>query len=209
MPTNYPTASDLQAYFTAQGYGTLTNDEAGTLIAAGVSCWERLSRYKPYLASAGTKEFDAPLLQSNDGYRLNLEEHPVMRNVTITFKPRVGTERELVSGTDYNMLPLSAGIHEHPFEVARFRDHLGEGILEIEGQWGYATSIPQPVWDAIINWAVATKLGRLASAQSFSSGGQQVKKFKQGPIEIEYTAQAHSSVTMALKDMEELSERYA
>ena len=131
-----------------------------------------------------------------------------MANVAIEHTSASGTVATLVEGTDFDMLPLSAGKHLNPHFIVRFRSNLGSGTVAVTGQFGYATSIPEPVWDAILDYAVALKLSRLQKAAAFGMGGRETEKIKQGPVEITYTKKEQSALDLARESMAKVSEGY-
>lgn len=208
MHADYPTGADLVSYFAACGYPAIDEEEGDALIATSVGEWERLCRHSPFLASEDTLSFDVVTSSSNDGYRLDIEDNPIMANVAIVHTSLSGAETNLVEGTDFDMLPISAGKHLNPHFIVRFRSNLGSGMVAITGQFGYATSIPEPVWDVIIDYAVALKLSRLQKAAMFGLGGREAEKVKQGPVEISYTKKEQSTLDTAREAMAKVSEGY-
>jgi hypothetical protein len=208
MHAAYPTGADLVSYFAACGYPVIDEEEGDALIATAVGEWERLCRHTPFLADEDTLNFDVVTSASNDGYRLLIEESPIMANVAIVHTSLSGTDATLVEGTDFDMLPLSAGKHLNPHFIVRFRSNLGSGTVAITGQFGYATSIPEPVWDVIIDYAVALKLSRLQKVAAFGMSGRDTEKIKQGPVEITYAKKEQSTLDVARDAMAKVSEGY-
>ena len=208
MHNAYPTAQELVDYFALNQYPVISIPVASSLIDSAVATWERLVCHSPFLASLATKDFDVVLSQSNDGYRLNLESHPIMKNVAIVHENASGVLRTLLAGSDFDLLPLNAGVHLNPHFIVRFRSNLGSGKVRIEGQFGWATSVPQDVYDAVINLAVAMHLSRLSVTASFASGGREAEKLKQGPVEITYSSESHHSVSNAEMAMGSVARGY-
>jgi hypothetical protein len=208
MHNAYPTGADLVAFFAACGYPAIDEEEGDGLIATAVGEWERLCRHSPFLADEDTLNFDVVTSASNDGYRLLIEENPIMANVAIEHTSASGATKDLVEGTDFDMLPMSAGKHLNPHFIIRFRSNLGSGTVAVTGQFGYATSIPEPVWDVIIDYAVALKLSRLQKAAAFGMSGRDTEKIKQGPVEITYARKEQSTIDTAREAMAKVSEGY-
>lgn len=185
MPATYPLGSDLVTYFASCGYPAITESEANGLIASAVAEFEGMSGHRPFIATVETNTFDVVLSASNDGYRLDIEDHPFMKTgATIVHRDTLGNLTTLTAGEDYDLLPLNAGVHLNPHWIVRFRSNLYGGKVEIEAPFGFATSVPQDVYDAILEYATAMKLNRLSNGASFAANGMTFSKIKQGPVEL-------------------------
>jgi hypothetical protein len=194
MPANFPAGSDLVTYFASCGYPTITTDEADGLIASAVAEFEVMSGHRPFLATVETNTFDTVLGASNDGYRLEIEDHPFMKTgAEIVHRNPLGVETTLTAGEDYDLLPLNAGVDQNPHWIVRFRSNLCGGKVKITAPFGYATTVPQDVYDAVLEYATAIKLDRLFRAGAFSAGGMNVSKVKQGPVELTAGSASHTS----------------
>lgn len=208
MPAEYPTGAELVTFFSANGYPTITEAECDGLIASAIAEFESLCQQEPFLAAEDTKPFEAVTAASMDGFRLILEPHKLMANVAITHRDLNDVETELTEGTHFDMLPMSAGVHLNPYFIVRFRTNLGPGFVDITGQFGVATSVPQDVWDAIIDYAVQLKLSRMSKLSAFTHSGQDVSKLKQGPVELTYEKSSTSVLQLAKEELGSVAERY-
>ncbi len=209
MPSGYPAGSDLVTYFASCGYPTITESEANSLIASAVAEFEGMSGHRPFIATVETNTFDVVLAASNDGYRLDIEDHPFMKTgATIVHRDTLGVETTLTAGEDYDLLPLNAGVHLNPHWIVRFRSNLYGGKVEIEAPFGYATSVPQDVYDTILEYATAMKLDRLSKGASFAAGGMTITKVKQGPVELTGGTGTATVLSDAKVRMGEIAARY-
>lgn len=211
MPSDYPTAAELVSYFSDNGYPTINETEAGRLLATAIGEFESLTYFQPFKAVSNTYDFDAPTASSNDGYRLVLDTSPFYADgLTVVHTSPTGAQTTLDVGDDFDLLPLSAGTEANPYIILRLNSYFGPGKIEMTGLFGFTKTIPQDVYDAVMEYAAELKLSRLAKVQEFSTSGRTVTKFKQGPIERQYdtSTSSQSILSDARSKLGEVAARY-
>jgi hypothetical protein len=171
MPAAYPTATDLQTLLVTTGIldspATApldTLDRAGA-IAAAVAEWERQTGYQPFLAAGvdSSRYYDGP-----ESERLLLDGG-LAANPTYV---KVGGSTYTLN-SEYWVKPDNALVKGQPIGWIEFAGVLGptRRLIEIAGRWGYATTVPDDAWQAILAGAavllypvLALEIGRGISA---------------------------------------------
>ena len=157
MPQDYPTADDLEAYLLTLGIypsdpprAELAALDLPGKAAAAVAEWETRTGYKPFLANGSdtTRIYDPP------GHGRYLELGTGLLSVSALFTgvtaETPGTER--VEGTDFWLEAVEAAYEGGPYEVITFPGGWGgpRRSIAITGRWGYASTVPDDAWQAIL-----------------------------------------------------------
>ena len=93
----------------------------------------------------------------------------------------------LTSGTDYDLLPYNAARYSRPFEAILFKVSPGtvNRSIKIVGTPGFQASIPDDVYQAVLERAAALALPRVQQAVG------QATEVKQGPVTVKYATDEH------------------
>lgn len=193
MPAAYPTAAELVTYFGASGFGVITTPQATELVTSAIAEFERLSQRIPFIAATATKYFDTEGRRSNDGYRVPLREFTVLAAGVAVVWVNESNDEETLLSTDFDFMPIGNGVDCKPFETIRLRYRFYGGKLKITGLFGYSTTIPQDVYDAVRDYCVVIWNRKLRAAASITAGGSELTKEKVGQVEFTYDRSTISS----------------
>lgn len=188
MPkSDWPTETEVTSAVEARGGTVPAGVDLTDEIAAAVYQFERLTGFQPFKAetSDSTRNYDTQrytgtpyVLDFGCGY------------VSITSISVDGTA--LVLGTDYWLEPSDAPSDAKPWTRARFATIYSSTpqAIEIVGKRGYASSIPDLAWSAVLDM-----VNMAVMAAEF---GSDVERIKQGPVEIQFKTNAESRVQRAI-----------
>jgi hypothetical protein len=174
----YPTGSDLPAFLTSYGITpTVTLTNANALVAAAVREWESRTGWEPFLAVTETREFDAPV--ADDWWS----------EVGIISVSSISVDGNTVGPAAYD---LRNRYRNGPYLSIRFNaprlgTRKGMGKMSITGVFGYSSSLPADVTDAILSKAAFEGWPGM-----FALDGD-IKRTKIGTAEIEYGSMASES----------------
>ena len=201
MPAAYPTAAEIVTYFGDSGFGIITTPQATELITSAIAEFERLCQRIPFIAASGTKYFDTEGRRANDGYRVDLKEFTVLASGVAVVWVNEQNEEETLESTDFDFLPLNHGVDCKPFEAIRLRYRFYSGKLKITGLFGYSTTIPQDVYDAVRDYCVVLWMRKLRAAGMITAGGSELSKEKVGQVEYTYDKTTVSSFEITFKEV--------
>lgn len=165
MPATYPTATDLTRYFNGAGLVDLSPaptfnfmDLAQATLSARSNYEGRIGR--TLLAVSATRTYDAP-----DYPRTLL---PLKGDMAGSPSAVTVNSVAMVLNTDYYMLPTNADIENPPRPFTRIDFAVNptcprRGIV-VTGPWGYATTISDGAWNAILARAAYLCYPQLAQA---------------------------------------------
>lgn len=190
---SYPAYADLYAML--NGLRLSLNLEVMGLdwvMAAAVAEWERVTRWTPFLAVAGTRVFDPPgpeksrgsnsyvgwgYVRNGGGTLLTLGCGLVsVSALAVDINEYAPAGTALTQNADFWLEPTTAQNDGKPFTLVRFRSAVyGQPqSISITGSFGYGSTVPDDVWTAILHYA-----GFLASpsiAMQISSGMVKVQE---------------------------------
>jgi hypothetical protein len=177
MPDQMPTGADLEAYLVTLGLYTAGSAELGALelegkAAAAVVEWETRTGYRPFLANGSdtTRIYDPPYTRFLELAAGVLSVSALMTGVGVASP---GTAR--AEGTDFWLERAQAAYEDAPFEVVTFACSPGGArrSITITGRWGYAATVPDDAWQAILArgaWLCAPQ-----AAMSMGGGAEVVR----------------------------------
>jgi hypothetical protein len=155
----WPTKTELESYLTSAGVGLGTLDTT-TAPAAASDLFERACGRTFLPTAARTRYYDPPT-----GARglLNLQRDLAVLT-SVTYQPRGASAQALTENTDFFLEPYNRTGDDEPengpYTHLRFdarwdiwREPLpGEyrRAVQVRGQWGYATLIPEDAWWAVL-----------------------------------------------------------
>lgn len=180
----YPDSADLSAWLlanklTESGY---TGTFAGP-IAAVVEQWQQLTGYTPFLNAASTssqRKFNPPGPDQPSGRSYaNLLGGGRLLDLQGGI---IGTPSVTVDGVaqvrddDYFLLPENSDAEGRPWTQIKFVRPVYAAVrgIAVTGPWGYCTSLPDLVWEALIQGAAAAMffgLPNVPDLQSVSRNG--------------------------------------
>lgn len=189
----YPTEADLQAFLIAAGISAEAPSGVGTYASGAAEEWEMKTGYKPFLADSAdsTEYFDGPApscyLDLRGGY---VSITSLATGITAT--DTTGTVQTVNS--DY--FPVYSGdtIVGIDFNAPLF----GKRTIKIVGKRGYSASIPDEVYNAILQKAAA-------DCAPYLTGLGDLKSIKQGPVEYQFN---ESSLKLWASAFDRLALRY-
>jgi len=167
----YPTGSDLSAFLTSYGITpTVTLTNANALVAAAVREWESKTGWEPFLSVTETRTFDAPV--ADDWWS----------EIGIISVSSISVDGYAVDPSAYD---LRNRYRNGPYLSIRFNAPIlgtrsGMGKMSIAGTFGYTSSLPADVTDAILSKAAYEGWPGM-----FALDGD-IKRTKIGTAEIEY-----------------------
>lgn len=185
MPkTAWPTTTEVTNRLT--GWGVTSIPTGVTLqdeIDAAVEEFERLTRFDPFLANAGTstRVFDPPG-EHGDPYVFLFPGGAISVTTLKVGKTAGYAGTALTSGTHFF---LERDAENEPYTRVRFAEpqYGPPQSLEIVYREGYAVNLPLDAWVAVLNRAAS----RVYSMAQASTGGI-VRRLKQDSVEVEYAA---------------------
>lgn len=169
--SRFPSGFDLKRYLRSLNCipaesleAALAGMRCGAKVAAAQKLFERQTGWQPFLADPAdvTRSFDPPGTQggpwTSGGERalfLNaglLAVTSLKTNVSTTYAGDLLTIDE-----DYWLEPTEAAIVGTPYTEVRFvsRQWGGPHSIQITGRWGYASTLPEDAWDAILKKAAS------------------------------------------------------
>jgi hypothetical protein len=164
----YPSSANLQSYLNALGLLTTTQVAALNLadrIAAATDAWEEETGWKPFLKDSSdvARVFTPPgpnrkpgLTGRGGGTLLDLDCGLLTVTSIVTgysaspTSPQAGTTA--VAEDDYWLLPEGAPLRNRPYTQVEFAVSIW-GVarsVRIVGKWGYCSTIPDDVFQAIL-----------------------------------------------------------
>jgi hypothetical protein len=170
----YPATSDVVARLVAGGLA-VSPEHADLLtaqLAASVREFERAVDLVPFLAPAGayTRQLDPPIVRNG----ILILDRPLASLVSVAYQPIGDTSQTLVAADEYTPLPAAAPADGRPYTQIAFAAHrwpgpLGypfRGSIYVNGRWGYSTTVPDDVWEAIAGRAAARAFPHVRTAQT-------------------------------------------
>lgn len=181
----WPTTRDLDTFLRAAGLtpsNALMTQFPAVLIGA----------YKDFEKAAGrimlapaseTRYFDPP--NNNDGI---LFPDDLASISTVIYYPTNGSSFTYTANTDYWVEPHNAAVKEEPYTMIRFRRRWLTPLstperrsIQITGRFGYATSIPEDVW-----FAVLARAGWSIFPQAHMTTNSGIKSWQDGDRTVNY-----------------------
>lgn len=164
----YPTEQDLAEWLGAAGFSDALIDalDLETAVGAGIAAFEELTG-RVMLAETGTRTFDLPYHPMGV---IDLGEDLASASAVAL----AGTAQ--ADGTGFRLLPLNAAARGRPYAQiqlprAYFRVPTAAGAwgqVSVTGLWGYAATIPDDAWQAMLALA---GLSLFPQIQHFIAGG--------------------------------------
>lgn len=163
----YPAGSDTEALLETVVTLTVAQvTQLDNLTAAAAVEWERAVDLRPFLAGSAdtTRRLDATTLKNG----ILLLDRPLAALTSISYQTIGDTSGTvLVPETEYHAEPTSATGDLRPYEQIAFAGHrwpspLGypyRGSVYVTGRWGYTTTVPDDVWEAIRSRAALKVFG--------------------------------------------------
>jgi hypothetical protein len=159
MPhSEYPSASDLDAFFVSTGLIASSSDtpyasiDRGSKCAAASADFERRTR-RTMIAQSSTRLFDVPW------DRLGVLD---VADDLLSADTVMVDGATLVEGLQYWLLPYDAVQKGRPYTHIEMAFIPTPGPLSsyrrtvsVTGSWGYGTEIPDEVWGSVLAWAAA------------------------------------------------------
>jgi hypothetical protein len=189
MAADYPTAAEIVTRLGLMGV-TLTTGQVAPFRARAVSVWEGLT-YSPFLASGTPTDY---ALDPGGAQERLLPT--VFTSIT-----SVAVGSVTLASSQYRLLPRSGG----PLTRIEFTSPVIEGVntVVVTGVKGYSTTLPDEVYEAVMNYVVAV------ARDSQNSGAGPLSKVKQDTVEYTYSVEAgKDKVSVAMAEMERLAVRY-
>ena len=151
MYSAYPTSTDLQTYLATTNLATAGLD-LDRAIAGSVAGFQEATGRLPFLAVSGTRLFDPP---TGPGLMLDLRAD-VVGISSIAINGQAQTE-----GEDYWVRPYNNDQIGKPFNLVEFSAYKWplrwsfalpqwKQSISITANWGYSTTLPDDVWDALL-----------------------------------------------------------
>lgn len=164
--TAYPQATDVSAFVDAAGVSIPTGfgvTQFEQVASAAVNEWERLTGYRPFLATTATASFyyDPPGPNDRGESRGGARRLILDRGFTTVSEVRNGITTTdtagtvLTAGTDYRLWPKNAPQDSQPYTCIDFVGvQYGEpDSIKVTGTAGYATAINAEVYQAVLEIA--------------------------------------------------------
>ena len=176
--SNYPTASELDAFLTEAGFTLGSLDTATAITAARVE-FERRAGIRMLAGAATTLRFDPP---TNGLGRLDFPGG-LAELTSAAYQPEGGAAESWSEGIDFVLRPYDGGAEETgPFTAMelsrcwiapiRFGDRRS---IRVTGRWGYHTSIPEDAWLAMLargaSLTAAQQGAAISDGRSYSNSG--------------------------------------
>jgi hypothetical protein len=178
----YPQAIDLSGFLESGGL-TLDDEQIAVAVTAGIEAFQREAG-RHMLAgrtvdneavAAYTRTFAPPA--NRTGY-LDFDADLAGAPTLVQYAPAGATAETFVVATDYRLEPLNAARDRRPYEgmVLRRRWWSPLGMdytasIEVTGNWGYGTTLPDDAWAAMLRGAVLYLLDMHAlSVVGFAAG---------------------------------------
>ncbi len=154
--TAYPKTQDLEQFLAAGGL-TITNALRAIfphVVNAASRQFEEDCGRVILAPSADTRRFNPPTNRD----RLLILPYDLATLTSIVYVPVNSTSTTMTSGTDFDAEPYNASAEGKPYTQIRFftyswQEPLSYGVrhsLRIAGRWGYATTVPDDVWLAVV-----------------------------------------------------------
>jgi hypothetical protein len=171
----WPTAAELTALFTGLGLAVPDGVDLEIHANAAVAEWDRRTGYQPFLSGASaTRRFDPPNSGRVPGfwtYRggrkiLDLRAGVTAVTQVSAYVSADDSGTELTVDEDYWLLPLNAAERSSPYTQIEFRSpKFGQAAsIEVTGTWGFADTVPDDAYLAVLNYAAANVLSVIREA---------------------------------------------
>lgn len=207
MPAEYPTIADMEARLEEMGITPAADALLTADLTGAIDRWEELTGFAPFLADdANTDWYYQPsgtnLIDFDGGF---VEISAVKTSVSYANPSGVVA----VLGRDYTPKPDNATSRNKPYTYLKFAFPLAsetEATVKVTGKKGYAVSIKQDVWNAILAYALAPTI-----AQSIIKSSEGAQKVKQDTVEYDFGAKGGTAIMTAddaLARMETLAKSY-
>lgn len=176
---SYPTESAFTSYCSALGF----TPSATGFINSAISAWERMTGYTPFLAetTTGTARFDPPgshsRLHSGRGGGRVLELDTGYTEISAIYLGVTEDNEGTAVNMDYvYFLPENYDRKSLPIEAIEFNSPIygSPRSVKVIGKRGYASSIPQDVYMAILQLAASEYLTHHMVA--FTGGAESVRE---------------------------------
>lgn len=185
--SSYPASSDLSAFLSSGGFtvSTALSNQLPLALAAAIADFEKLTERRPFLGDSteSTRYFDPP----TNGPLLFIDDLCAAPSA-VTYQPAGASAQTLTLRTDYWLEPVNALAKGEPLTQLRFRRRWLQPLCEndrqsiaVTGAWGYAQSVPDNVW-----WALLGRAGWhvFAHLRQGTTGGKLSEK--EGDVAVEY-----------------------
>jgi len=169
----YPTAAQLTTFLSGAGVTMAADfDETAAVNGAADEFERRIRRILLAPAGAVNRRYDPPVTPSN----VLVLDRDLATVTSVVYQPEGGSAETLVRDTDFWLLGNPGDVEVEPFAVSwwgvrflrRWSLPLGGAVyrsLRITGRWGYATTIPDDAWQAILELAAVGAVASYATDQ--------------------------------------------
>jgi hypothetical protein len=188
MPKSaWPTAAELTSAIEARGGSVPAGIDLDDEVLSAVAEWEALTGYSPFKQESAdsTRNYDSPIWTGTPNVLAFGCGYTTVTSVTVD-----GTA--LVLATDYWLEPHDAPSDLKPWTRIRFAScwDVDPQKVVVIGKRGYASSIPDLAWYAVLDLANMSVLD--------STVGGPLEKLKQGTVEFTFSAQVQKRMDRAL-----------
>ncbi len=187
--STYPIASDVVAYLAAIGSeNSISSTMLGNWLAAAIASLERQTR-RQFVTTTETRYFDG----SGTG-ELALDDFVSISSLRIfgvagaaTPTTFTGWCEEAVYGSPKSKILIARGSTPGFLSIERWPE--GRRNIEVTGTWGYASAVPDDVWQGLIEAVGGLALDASATAVSANSGSAgPVMSWQEGDIRETFDA---------------------
>lgn len=171
MPSDYPTANDLQSFLTKAGlYDANQSPDLDAITKAAKTAWERLTCWRPFLSS-GLDESRIFVLQP---YRAAAylprwaTTRLYLRSGLLSVTSITSDGGTLTQDEDWGFLPAAGAQMEPPYTDIWLRGV--SSPITITGKWGYCDTLTDDVWQIVLQAAAQMAFPQIELA---TTGGVQ------------------------------------
>ena len=197
--STYPITSDVSSYLTSIGSSTIINSSILTAwLSAAVASLERQTR-RQFVATTETRYFDG----SGTG-ELAIDDYVSISSVKLygvigSSSPLTFSSwcEEAVYGSPKSKILIARGSVPafSPLFVERWPE--GRRNIEVTGTWGYSSSVPDDVWQGLVEVAAGCTLDAVAAATSGNTtGGGPLTSWQEGDIRETFDASVQLSTKL-------------
>lgn len=199
-----PTGTDVQTFLTGMGITAPGSVDLDGLASSAILEFESRTGRQKYEGDATTTAVRYTLPWPV-GRRIILPIADVwaLTEVRTGYKG-AGTGTVLTDYTDYLTHPQNSSLSGRPVEAIEFvyTPDLSPGAILITGKLGYAATMPDDVFGAIVNNAAANALIQIAGASGL------VTEQKQGDRSVKYGDKEQSTINRLMAEFDRVASRY-
>lgn len=185
-----PTTSDLTTYLTSMGITAAAEIDEQAIIDSAIAELEAMTGRKKFQGDATNTaiRYSLPWPQGKNVV-LPIQDCWSLFEVRINYTGTSGTGTVLTEYDDFTHVPLLHAQNGGPIEAIQFSNaySLEPGSILITGKLGYASSMPQDVFNAVLARCAAQVVKQSAGA----SGNASMEK--QGDRQVQYGMEAGQS----------------